>query len=94
MYVKEVVRLHGIPRSIVSDRDPLFTSRFWQSLQTALGTELSLSTAYHPQTDGQMEWVNRVLEDLLSACIIDFGGSWEDHLPLVKFSYNIVINRA
>ena len=88
IYVKEVVRLHGIPKSIVSDRDPLFTSRFWQSLQMALGTELNLSTAYHPQTDGQTERVNRVLEDLLRACIIDFGGSWEDHLPLVEFAYN------
>ena len=88
LYVKEVVRLHGIPKSIVSDRDPLFTSRFWQSMQSVLGTELSLSTAYHPQTDGQTERVNRVLEDLLRACVIDFGGSWEDHLPLVEFTYN------
>ena len=75
MYVKEVVRLHGIPKSIVSDRDPLFTSRFWQSMQTVLGTELSLGTAYHPQTDGQTERVNRVLEDLLRACVINFGGT-------------------
>lgn len=88
IYVKEVVRLHGIPKSIVSDRDPLFTSRFWQSLQMTLGTELNLSTAYHPQSDGQMEHVNRVLEDLLRAYIIDFGGSWEDHLSLVEFAYN------
>ena len=88
IYVKEVVRLHGIPKSIVSDRDPLFTNRFWQSLQMALGTELNLNTAYHPQTDGQTEHVNRVLEDLLRACIIDFGGSWEVHLPLVEFAYN------
>lgn len=83
--------MHGIPKSIVSDRDPLFTSRFWQSLQTALGTELNLNTAYQPQIDGQTEYVNWVLEDLLGACIIDFGGSWEDHLPLVII---IVINRA
>ena len=88
IYVLEVVRLHGIPKSNVSDRDPLFSSRFWQSLQMALGTELNLSTAYHPQTDGQTERVNRVLEDLLRACIVHFGDSWEDHLPLFEFSYN------
>jgi len=88
LYVKEIIRLHGIPSSIVSDRDPLFTSDFWRSLQDALGAELNLSTAYHPQTDGQTERVNRVLEDLLRACILDFGGSWEQHLPLVEFIYN------
>ncbi|MDQ4226080.1 hypothetical protein RBK84_16950, partial [Pseudomonas aeruginosa] len=60
----------------------------WQSLHMALGTELNLSTVNHPQTEGQTECVNRVLEDLLRACIIDFGGSWEDHLPLVEFAYN------
>jgi len=83
LYVREVFRLHGVPSSIVSDRDPLFTNEFWRSLHDALGTELSLGTAYHPQTDGQTERVNRVLEDLLRACILDFGGSWEQHLPLV-----------
>jgi len=55
LYVKEIVRLHGVPTSIVSDRDPRFTSRFWQSLQNALGTQLRMSSAYHPQTDGQSE---------------------------------------
>ena len=81
IYLKVVVRLHGIPSSIVSDRDPIFKSEFWRSLQEAVGTQLFLSTAYHPQTDGQTERVNRVLEDLLRLCIIDFGGTWEDHLP-------------
>jgi len=82
------VRLHGVPSSIVSDRDPLFTSHFWKSLQQALGTKLNFSTAYHPQSDGQTERLNHILEDLLRICIFDFGGSWEDHLPLVEFSYN------
>ena len=82
------MRLHGIPSSIMSDRDPLFTSHFWKSLQQALGTKLNFSTAYHPQSDGQTERVNRILEDLLHICIFDFGGSWEDHLTLVEFSYN------
>ena len=65
LYLKEIVRLHGIPSSIVSDQDPIFTSEFWRSLQEAVGTQLCLRTAYHPQTDGQTERVNRVLEDLL-----------------------------
>ena len=82
------MRLHGVPSSIVSDRDPIFTSQFWNSLQGATGTRLNLSTAYHPRTDGQTERVNRVLEDLLRFCVLDFGGTWEDHLPLVEFAYN------
>ena len=65
IYVKEVVRLIGITKSIISDRDPLFTSQFWQSMQTVLGTELSLNTVYHSQTDGRTERVNRILGDLL-----------------------------
>ena len=80
--------MHGVPTSIVSDRDPLFTSGFWKGLQKALGTKLNFSTAYHPQSDGQTEHVNQTLEDLLRACVLDFGGSWEDHISLVEFSYN------
>ena len=86
--MKWVVRFHRVPKRIVSDRDTLFTSGFWKSLQEALGSQLHLSTAYHPQTDGQTERVNRVLEDLLRACILDFGGSWDDHFRLVEFAYN------
>lgn len=88
LYVKEIVRLHGVPSSIVSDRDPIFTSHFWEALQKEMGTTLSLSTAYHPKTDRQTERVNRILEDLLRACVLDFGGSWENHLHLVEFSSN------
>nr|CAN80324.1 hypothetical protein VITISV_015014 [Vitis vinifera] len=88
LYVKEIVRMHGVPVSIVSDRDPRFTSRFWHSLQKALGTKLSFSTAFHPQTDGQSERVIQVLEDLFRACILDLQGNWDDHLPLVEFAYN------
>ena len=65
LYVREVVRLHGVPESIVSDRDRRFTSRFWQSLQAALGTQLRMSSAYHPQTNGQSERTIQSLEDLL-----------------------------
>ncbi|KAI3828723.1 hypothetical protein L1987_02832 [Smallanthus sonchifolius] len=84
----EVVSRHGVPISIISDRDARFTSRFWQSLQKALGTRLDMSTAYHPQTDGQTERTIQTLEDMLRACVIDFSNSWETHLPLVEFSYN------
>ena len=73
LYIKEVVRLHGVPMSIVSDRDPRFTSRFWVSLQEALGTKLRLSSAYHPQTDGQTERTIQSLEDLLKACVLEQG---------------------
>ncbi|KAL6321014.1 hypothetical protein AAG906_011987 [Vitis piasezkii] len=79
--------MHGVPVSIVSDRDPRFTSRFWHSLQKALGTKLSFSTAFHPQTDGQSDRVIH-LEDLLRACALDLKGNWDDYLPLVEFAYN------
>ena len=88
LYVNEIVRLHGVPVSIVSDRDPRFTSSFWKSLHRAMGTKLTFSTAFHPQTDGQSERTIQTLEDMLRACILDFKGSWEKHLPLVEFSYN------
>ncbi|XP_073033825.1 uncharacterized protein [Primulina eburnea] len=88
VYIQEIVRLHGIPVSIVSDRDPRFTSEFWKSLHRALGTKLAFSTAYHPQSDGQSERVIQILEDMLRACTIDFPGSWDTELPLVEFTYN------
>ncbi|RVW84790.1 Transposon Ty3-G Gag-Pol polyprotein [Vitis vinifera] len=80
--------MHGVPVSIVSDRDPRFTSRFWHSLQKALGTKLSFSTAFHLQTDDQSERVIQVLEDLLRACALDLKGNRDDYLPLVEFAYN------
>ncbi|GKD25964.1 putative reverse transcriptase domain-containing protein [Tanacetum coccineum] len=79
---------HGIPVSIICDRDPRFASNFWRSLQKALGTNLDMSTAYHPQTDGQSERTIQTLKDMLRACVIDFGRGWVNHLPLVEFSYN------
>src|SRR5574344_3113193 len=88
LYVREIVRLHGVPKSIVSDRDPKFTSKFWQSLQRAMGTKLKFSTAFHPQTDGQSERTIQILEDMLRACVMDFEGSWNKYLPLIEFSYN------
>nr|GFA93315.1 putative reverse transcriptase domain, ribonuclease H-like domain, aspartic peptidase domain protein [Tanacetum cinerariifolium] len=88
LYLREIVCRHGVPVSIISDRDSLFTSRFWETLQKALGTQLNLSTAYHLETDGQSERTIQTLEDMLRACAIDFGNSWDRHLPLVEFSYN------
>ncbi|GJR77794.1 putative reverse transcriptase domain-containing protein [Tanacetum coccineum] len=88
MYLKEVVTRHGIPVSIICDRDPRFASNFWRSLQKALGTSLDMSTAYHPQTYRQSERTIQTLKDMLRACVIDFGNGWVKHLPLVEFSYN------
>nr|GFC50885.1 reverse transcriptase domain-containing protein [Tanacetum cinerariifolium] len=87
----EVVTRHGIPISILSDRDPRFASNFWRSLQNALGTRLDMSTAYHPETDGQSERTIQTLEDMLRACAIDFRKGWVNHLPLVEFSYKTAI---
>ena len=88
LYIQEIVQLHGVPVSIVSDRDPRFTMHFWKSFQKAMGTRLMMSTTFHPQTDGQSERTIHVLEAMLRACILDHKGSWEEHLDLVKFSYN------
>ncbi|KAD1137715.1 hypothetical protein E3N88_43232 [Mikania micrantha] len=88
IYVDVIISRHGIPLSIISDQDAHFTARFWESLHEAFGTRLYLSTAYHPQTDGQTERTIQTLEDTLRACVIDFSGKWDSHLPLVEFSYN------
>ncbi|GJR96705.1 putative reverse transcriptase domain-containing protein [Tanacetum coccineum] len=88
IYTNEIVARHGVPVSIISDRDGRFTSHLWQAFQKALGTRLDMSTAYHPQTDGQSERTIQTLEDMLRACVMDFGGSWDTHLPLIEFSYN------
>nr|GEW07133.1 putative reverse transcriptase domain-containing protein [Tanacetum cinerariifolium] len=87
-YLKEVVSRHGVPVLIISDRDGKFTLHFWKSLHKALGTRLDMSTDYHPQTDGQSERTIQTLEDMLRACVLDFGKGWDRHLPLVDFSYN------
>ncbi|GKV00524.1 hypothetical protein SLEP1_g13198 [Rubroshorea leprosula] len=88
MYMEEVVKLHGVPVSIVLDRDTRFLSHFWTSLQQALGTQLSFSTAFHPQTDGQSERTIQILEDMLRACVLDWKGSWDQHLSMAEFAYN------
>ena len=82
LYISKVVRLHGVPLSIISDRGTQFTSKFWKTLHAELGTRLDLSTAFHPQTDGQSERTIQVLEDMLRTCVIEFGGHWDSFLPL------------
>ncbi|GKG44116.1 putative reverse transcriptase domain-containing protein, partial [Tanacetum coccineum] len=79
LYMKEVVTRHG---------DSKFTSLFWKALHKALGTRLDMSTAYHPQTNGQSDWTIHTFEDMLRAYVLDFGKGWDRHLPLVEFSYN------
>ncbi|KAA3470270.1 DNA/RNA polymerases superfamily protein [Gossypium australe] len=88
LYVSKIVRLHGVPVSVISERDPLFTSQFWNKLQEALGTQLHFSTAFHPQTDSQSEQVIQILDDRLRCCVLEFEGNWEKYLPLIEFAYN------
>jgi hypothetical protein len=88
LYMTQIVYLHGVPKKIVSDRGSQFTSRFWKKLHECLDTQLNFSSAYHPQTDGQTERTNQVLEDMLKACALKHGGSWEKSLSYAEFSYN------
>ncbi|GAU44000.1 hypothetical protein TSUD_91790 [Trifolium subterraneum] len=88
IFLEEIVKLHGVPLSIVSDRDPTFTSHFWRAFQKAMGTRLRMSTSNHPQTDGQSERTIQTLEDMLRACVLEEGGNWSKHLHLVEFAYN------
>ena len=88
LYVEEIVRLHGVLLSIVSDRDLGFTLRFWRELQSVLGTKLKFSTEFYPQTDGQSERLIQVLEDMLRGCVMEFLGSWDRYISLMEFSYN------
>jgi hypothetical protein len=88
LYMARIVCLHGVPKKIVSDRGSQFTSRYWQKLHECLDTRLNFSSSYHPQTDGQTERTNQVLEDMLRACALKHGGSWDKSLPYAEFSYN------
>jgi transposase InsO family protein len=88
VFISEIVRLHGVPKRIISDRGSVFTGRFWTSFQEALGTQLNFSTVYHPETDGQTERTNQILEDMLCMYVMDQQKHWEEFLPLVEFAYN------
>ncbi|WVZ76440.1 hypothetical protein U9M48_024416 [Paspalum notatum var. saurae] len=88
LYISIIVCLHGVPKRIISDRGSQFTSHFWEQLHESLDSKLRFSTAYHPQTDGQTERTNQILEDMLRACAIQYGTSWDKSLPYAEFSYN------
>jgi transposase InsO family protein len=88
LYMLRIVCLHGVPRKIVSNRGTQFTSRFWKRLHEALYTQLRFNSAYHPQTDGQTERVNQILQDMLRACAQQYGRSWDKSVPYAEFSYN------
>jgi hypothetical protein len=94
LFFKEVVRLHGLPRSIVSDRDTKFIRHFWRTLWKKIGTNLMFSSAYHPQTDGQTKVVNRSLGDLLRSLVTKHHNSWDNVLPQAEFAYNESVNRS
>ena len=94
LYFDTIVRLHGIPDTIVSDRDPKFTSHFWAALHKLLGTNLRLSTAYHPQSDGQSERANRLVEDFLRHYVNDYHNDWDVHLPSAEFALNNSVNAS
>jgi transposase InsO family protein len=88
LYITRTVCLHGLPKKIVSDRGTQFMSRFWKKLHETMDTRLNFSSAYHPQTNGQTERVNQILEDMLSACALKDSKSWDKCLPNAEFSYN------
>jgi hypothetical protein len=88
IYMREIAKLHGVPKTIVSDRDSKFTLNFWKGLFKGFGTNLNFSIAYHPETDGQTKRVNRVIEDMLRMYVMDKPSKWEYYLHLVEFAYN------
>jgi IS30 family transposase len=88
LYMSRIVCLHGVPKKIVSDRGSQFTSKFWEKLHESMDTKLNFSSAYHPQTDGQTERTNQILEDMLRACALKYGKSWDKSLPYAEFSHN------
>jgi hypothetical protein len=88
IYIAHVLCLHGVPKTIISDRGSQFVAPFWEQLHASLGTHLIHSLAYHPQTDGQTERVNQILEDMLRAFVMGYQGCWDKNLPWAEFSYN------
>jgi hypothetical protein len=88
LYMSRIICLHGVPKKIVLDRGSQFTSKFWEKLHESMDTKLNFSSACHPQTDGQTERTNQILEDMLRVCMLKYGKSWDKSLPYAKFSYN------
>ena len=94
LFFKEVVRLHGLPKSIISDMDTKFVGHFWGTLWKNLGMNLSFTSTYHPQMDGQNEVVNRILGDLLRSLVVEHHSQWDQILPQAEFAYNESPNRS
>jgi transposase InsO family protein len=88
LYMSQIVCLHRVPKKIMSDRGSQFTSKFWEKLHESMDTKLNFSSAYHPQTDGQIERTNQILEDMLRTCALKYGTSWDKSLPYTELSYN------
>jgi transposase InsO family protein len=88
LYMARIVCLHGVPKKIVSDRGTQFTSKFWERLQESTDTRLNFSSAYRPRMDGHTKRINYLLKDMLSACTLNYGRSWDKSLPYAEFSYN------
>jgi transposase InsO family protein len=88
LYMSRIICLHGLPKKIVSDRGSQFTSKVWETLHESMDTKLNFSSTYHLQTDGQTERTNQILEDMLRACVLKYGKSWDKSLPYTEFSYN------
>jgi transposase InsO family protein len=88
LYISRILCLRGVPKTIISDRGAQFIARFWEPLHASLGTCLIHSSAYHPQTDGQTERVNQILEDMLRVCVLNYPDKWDKCLSLAGFSYN------
>jgi hypothetical protein len=88
LYIDNILKLHGVPKLIISDHGAQFVSKFWRSLHQVLKTNLDYNSAYHPQIDGQTKWLNEVLEDILRVCVLAYGKCWEDNLAFAEFSYN------
>jgi hypothetical protein len=86
--MKEIFRLHGIPKMVISDRDVKFTSNFWKELFVGLDSNLNFSTSYHPQTDGKTEQTIQILEEMLRMYVRTKPTKWEEYLNLVEFAYN------
>ncbi|GJP29248.1 hypothetical protein CLOM_g22337, partial [Closterium sp. NIES-68] len=94
LFVRYIISQHGIPTTLISDRDPKFTSKFWKELMSLFGTKLAMSSAYHPQTDGQTERLNQVVEQLLQAACKDEISKWDLHLPVLELAYNNATHAA
>jgi transposase InsO family protein len=86
--MSQIVCLHGVLKKIMSDRGSQFTSKFWEKLHESMDIKLNFSSAYHPQIDGHTKRTNQILEDMLRACVLKFGKSWDKSLPYAEFSYN------